>query len=668
MSDGTSPDPVWTPGPTSGEPPRIEEFRSWLARNHDVTCGDYRALHAWSVEHPERFWECLREYFDVPASGRYDRVLHDRGMPDVEWFPGLQVNYVDQVLRHADLDTPALIDESEPGGAAARTWSWSELLGQAGTLAARLREAGVEPGDRVVGYLPNIGEAVVAFLATASLGAVWSSCGQDYSAPAATERLGQLDPKVLIAADGYRYGGKESDRRMAVASLREWLPTVQATIVVSRLGLDLDGFRAITGWDEATAGAHPLEPVAVPFGHPLWVLFSSGTTGRPKGIVHGHGGVVLEHLKQMAFHLNLRPGDRYFWYTSPSWMMWNFQVAGLLVGATIVTFDGSPGHPGPDQLWELAARHRVRVLGTSPAYLQACKKAGMHPGESRDLSALEVLGATGSVLPDEVCAWAVRELDGRTAVASTTGGTDVVSAFAGFVPTEPVRPGELSVPCLGVALEAWDPRGRPVVDEVGELVVTAPIPSMPLRFWDDDGSRYRSAYFDMWPGVWRHGDWITVTRRGSVVVHGRSDSTLNRNGVRMGSSDIYQVVEKLPEITEALVLGVEYPDGGYWMPLFVVLAKEAVLDDDLRGRIRSAIRDGASPRHVPDDIIAVGGIPHTRTGKKLEVPLKRLMQGAERDAVVDPQSVDDASLLDAFTSLAAGRRAETADREDMARG
>jgi acetoacetyl-CoA synthetase len=660
--------PVWAPDRSTIEQSNIEAFRVWLQKRHNLALQDYRSLHRWSVDEPTQFWDSVKDYFGVLSTGRTGPVLLGDRMPEVRWFPATELNYADQVLRYEGTGAAAIVGEGEPGGPASHTVSWSEVRRQISAVAAYLRRLGVGKGDRVAGYLPNIPEAVIAFLATASLGAVWSSCGQDYSAPAAADRIGQLEPVVLVTADGYPYGGKLVDKRESVTSLRAALPTVRATIVVERLGLDLGDLPDATAWAEASAGRHALTPVAVPFGHPLWVLFSSGTTGRPKGIVHSHGGVLLEHLKQMAFHLDLKRGDSYFWYTSPSWMMWNFQVAGLLVGATIVTYDGSPAFPGPDALWSLAARHGVKVLGTSPAYLQACEKARVKPAENRDLGRLRILGATGSVLPPGTYSWVSQELGDRVALASMTGGTDVVSAFAGFVPTEPITAGELSVPCLGVALEAWDANGHPVTDEVGELVITRPLPSMPLHFWNDpDGSRYRDAYFATWPGIWRHGDWITVTGHGSVIVHGRSDSTLNRNGVRMGSADIYHVVEKLPEIRESLVLGIEYPNGGYWMPLFVVLADGAELDDELRRRIRMAIRDGASPKHVPDDVIAVAGIPHTRTGKKLELPLKRLMQGAALSSVVDAQLVDDAALLDVFSSIAAHEQVIRGDSKDKGR-
>ncbi|KAF0964687.1 Acetyl-coenzyme A synthetase [Rhodococcus sp. T7] len=476
---------------------------------------------------------------------------------------------------------------------------------------------------------------------------MWAACGQDYSAPAALNRLGQLEPAALITADGYRFAGKEHDRLGAVAELRAGLSPA-LTVVVPHLDADAAVDGALT-WAEAIAGGDALEPVPVPFDHPLWVVFSSGTTGLPKGIVHGHGGVLLEHVKSLALHLDIGREDIFFWYTSPSWMMWNFQTAGLLVGATIVCYDGSPSYPTPDALWALVSRLSVTVLGTSPGYVLACDKAGVIPVRDHDLSALRAVGVTGSTLPAASSLWLSENVGRGVPVVSITGGTDVVSAFIGGARTVPVWPGELSAPCLGVAVEAFDESGRPVRDEVGELVVTAPMPSMPVSFWNDpDGKRYLEAYFEVFPGVWRHGDWITITDRGTVLMHGRSDSTLNRNGIRMGSADIYQVVEKLPEVAEALVVGVDLADGGYWMPLFVVLSEGAVLDDALKQRIRGAIREQASPRHVPDDIIEAPGIPHTRTGKKLEVPLKRIFQGADAGRTVDRSAVDDPELIEWF--------------------
>ncbi|NIL73979.1 acetoacetate--CoA ligase [Rhodococcus sp. B10] len=641
-------EPQWTPSSEDIERARITDFQRVVSERHGVDTADYRELWEWSTQNVEQFWRTVWDYFDIQSDTEPTEVLASSSMPGAPWFPGVQLNYVDQVRRHSDSDRTAIVHAREDGSRA--ELSWRELARQTAAVARTLREAGVEPGDRVVGYLPNIPEAVVAFLASASVGVVWSACGQDYSASAALDRLGQLDPKVLIAADGYSYGGKYHDKRDDVAVLRDGLTTVDTVI---RVGDAVDGSLS---WEDASAGEGEWTSVPVAFDHPLWVVFSSGTTGLPKGIVHGHGGVLLEHLKAVALHSDIGSDDTFFWYTSPSWMMWNFQVAGLLVGATIVCADGSPAYPTPDALWAITAREKVTFLGTSPGYVLSCIKAESRPSRDHDLSALRAIGITGSAMPASSSLWLSDNVGRDVPVFSISGGTDVVSAFAGGVRTVPVWPGELSAPFLGVALKAFDVDGRPVTDEVGELVVTEPMPSMPVRFWNDDGSRYREAYFDAYPGVWRHGDWITLTAHGSIVVHGRSDSTLNRNGIRMGSADIYQAVEELPEIVESLVLGVERGDGGYWMPLFVVLTDGTELDDALRARINTAIREHASPRHVPDEIIAAPGVPHTRTGKKLEVPIKRLFQGGDASRTLDRTAVDAPDLVDWYVEQGRDKR------------
>lgn len=634
-----APEPQWIPSAADIDVARITDFAQRVQERHQVSFADYTELWEWSVANLEQFWQMVWEYFDISSESAPTAVLSEAGMPGAQWFSGATLNYVDQIARHAHRDTAAVRYVREDGTRSQLTWS--ELSSQVGALAHTLRDSGVVSGDRVVGYLPNIPEAVVAFLATASIGAIWSACGQDYSASAALDRLGQLNPKVLITADGYLYGGKFRDKSDDVRILRDGLAAATTIVVGGQVA------EGSIDWATATAGDHEWSPVAVPFDHPLWVVFSSGTTGLPKGIVHSHGGVLLEHLKAVALQSDIGPDDTFFWYTSPSWMMWNFQVSGLLVGSTIVCADGNPAYPAPDALWSIAADEGVTFLGTSPGYVLACIKAGAVPAREHDLSALRAVGITGSSLPPSSSMWLSDNVGRDIPVFSISGGTDVVSAFAGGVRTMPVWPGELSVPYLGVALDSYDEDGRPVLGDVGELVVTKPMPSMPVRFWNDpDGHRYRDAYFDTFPGIWRHGDWITRTERGSIVVHGRSDSTLNRNGIRMGSADIYQAVELLPEIVESLVLGVESEDGGYWMPLFVVLAEGTELDDALRKKINGVIREHASPRHVPDEIIAAPGIPHTRTGKKLEIPIKRIFQGGESAKSLDRSAVDVPELVD----------------------
>ncbi|GHF91915.1 acetoacetate--CoA ligase [Streptomyces thermodiastaticus] len=650
-----NPSPLWQPDPQRIAQARITTFQAWAAEHHGAPAeGGYPALHRWSVDEPETFWHAVTEWFDVRFSTPFTRVLGDRAMPGAQWFPGATLNYAEHALRAAATraDEPALlhVDEThEP-----RPVTWAELRRQVGSLAAELRALGVRPGDRVSGYLPNIPQAVVALLATAAVGAVWTSCAPDFGARSVLDRFQQVEPVVLFTVDGYRYGGKEHDRRAVVAELRRELPSLRAVVHIPLLGTEPPGgaleWSALTGADT--------EPVfeQVPFDHPLWVLYSSGTTGLPKAIVQSQGGILVEHLKQLGLHCDLGPEDRFFWYTSTGWMMWNFLVSGLLVGATVILYDGSAGYPDTGAQWRVAEHTAATFFGTSAAYVMACRKNEVHPARDYDLSRVRCVATTGSPLPPDGFRWLHDEVRDDLWIASVSGGTDVCSCFAGAVPTLPVYTGELQAACLGTDLQSWDPAGKPLTDEVGELVVTNPMPSMPIRFWNDpDGSRYHDSYFAMYPGVWRHGDWITLTSRGSVIIHGRSDSTLNRQGVRMGSADIYEAVERLPEIKESLVVGLEQPDGGYWMPLFVHLAPQAVLDEALVTRIKQTIREQLSPRHVPDEIIEVPGVPHTLTGKRIEVPVKRLLQGTPLDKAVNPGSVDDLDLLRFYEDLARTR-------------
>ena len=648
-------EPIWVPGPDDVESANLTHYERWLETKGLAVAGlTYEQLWRWSVEDLDRFWASLWDYFDISADGTATAV-HTGTMPHVRWFPGTELSFVEHVLRNQRAGT-AIIDarESEDGGVeVARRVSWDQLANEVARVAGVLDELGVRPGHHVVGYLPNIPEAFVAFLATASLGAIWSVCGQDYSARAAASRFEQLAPVVLVAGDGYRYGGKTHDRRGEVIELANTLDTVQSVLTVPRLGLapiDEGGFR---DWYQDSWPTKPLEPRRMPFAHPLWVLFSSGTTGRPKGIVHSTGGALLEHLKAMRLNLDLGSSDTFFWYTTTSWMVWTYQVSSLLAGATAVTFDGSPGGNQYKALWRLVELAGVTVFGTSPAQLGATRANGIVPRSDFDLSQLRALGSSGSALVAEIGVWAAHNVRPGIRVDSTTGGTDIVSAFAGGNPLVPVWAGEISMPCLGVALDAWGDDGKPVRGEVGELVVTQPMPSMPLRFVNDpDDALYRAAYFEKFPDAWTHGDWITITDRGSIIVHGRSDATLNRNGVRIGSAEIYGVVDSFAEVADSLVVGIETTGGGYWMPLFIQLVEGATETDELTKRILASIRSDVSPKHVPDEVYVVPAIPHTRTGKRLEVPVKRLLQGGQLERVIDPGAVDDVEAVKWFAHFA----------------
>jgi acetoacetyl-CoA synthetase len=640
---------LWEPSPAGIERATMTRYMRWLEAERGRSFGDYAALWEWSVAELEEFWASIWDFFEVEASAPYSQVLAERVMPGASWFEGAELNYAQHIFRgKRDADVAVLhASELRPLG----ELRWGELRDQVAAAAAGLRELGVGRGDRVVAYLPNIPEALVAFLATASIGAIWSSCSPDFGASSVVDRFAQIEPKVLFCVDGYRYNGKDFDRTDTVAGLLREMPTIERAVVVPYLerAPDLSPLRGATSWAELlTAGdGAELQFEQVPFDHPLWVLYSSGTTGLPKAIVQGHGGILLEHLKKLHLHLDAQAEDRVFWFTTTGWMMWNFLVGVLLTPASIVLYDGSPGHPDMDVLWDLAERTGMSCFGTSASYVAACMKAGVEPSANRDLGRLGAVGSTGSPLSPEGFEWVYEHVGRDTWLFSTSGGTDVCTAFVGGVPLLPVYRGELQARSLGAAVEAFDEAGNSVLDQVGELVITEPMPSMPLFLWgDEDGSRYRASYFEQFPGVWRHGDWIEITSRGTAVIYGRSDSTINRQGVRMGTSEIYRAVQAVPEVLDALVVDIPRPGTEGWMPLFVVLAQGTELDEELADQVKRRIREQCSPRHVPDAVFQVAEVPRTLSGKVLEVPVKRILTGtpaeraASRDSLANPESLD----------------------------
>ena len=632
----------------------MTRYMRWLAAERGVEASDYAELWEWSVTELEDFWASIWDYFHVESSP-YEAVLAEARDARRELVRGGELNYAEHIFRGKDPDEVAVCHASE-----LRELSeirWGELREQVAAVAEALRALGVERGDRVVAYLPNASEALIAFLASASLGAVWSSCSPDFGPGSVVDRFAQIEPKVLFAVDGYRYGGKDFDRLDTVADVAAQIPSLERIVVVPYLSPspDLsrlesrDGAAPPMTWGQLTDLGQGVELrfERVPFDHPLWVLYSSGTTGLPKAIVQGHGGILLEQLKKMNLHLDAQGGDRVFWFTTTGWMMWNFLIGVLLTPASIVLYDGSPGHPDMGVLWDLAERTGTTCFGTSASYIAACMKAGVEPGKGRDLSRLRAVGSTGSPLSPEGFEWVYEHVGRDTWLFSTSGGTDVCTAFVGGVPILPVYRGELQGRALGAKVESFDEEGNSLIDEVGELVLTEPMPSMPIFLWgDEDGSRYRASYFDMYPGVWRHGDWIEITSRGTAIIYGRSDSTINRQGVRMGTSEIYRAVQAVPEVVDALVVDIPREGTEGWMPLFVVLAEGEELDDDVVDRIKKGIREQCSPRHVPNEVYAIDEVPRTLSGKVLEVPVKRILMGesvdraASRDSLANPESLD----------------------------
>ncbi|HEY3960636.1 MAG TPA: acetoacetate--CoA ligase [Solirubrobacteraceae bacterium] len=698
MSNAAQPDPLWQPSAADVECAEMTRFMRWAGERRGQELSDYAELWRWSVEEIEDFWAAIWDFFGVRASRPYEQVLSSRRMPGARWFDGAELNYTENMLlRDRDPGELAVLHASELRELGSLTWG--ELSARVAAVAGGLRALGVQRGDRVVAYMPNIPETLIAFLATASIGAIWSSAAPEFGARSVIDRFAQIEPKVLLAVDGYRHGGKDFDRTAVVSGILRELPTVEHVVFLPYLHVDAasegtavepstgsaadPGLGAVEvgessgaheragnegsisgghgparlSWDELLARGAGVELrfEQVPFDHPLWVLYSSGTTGLPKAIVHGHGGILLEQLKKSNLHLDLRRGDRMFWFTTTGWMMWNFLIGCLLSDAAIVLYDGSPGHPDLGVLWKLAEQTSMTCMGVSAGLLASSEKAGVEPGRDYDLGALRAIGSTGSPLAPESFKWVYEHVRTDLWLFSTSGGTDVCTAFVGGCPLLPVYEGELQSRGLGCAVEAWDEHGNTVVDEVGELVLTQPLPSMPLFLWgDEDGERLRESYFSVYPHIWRHGDWVRITPRGGAVIYGRSDSTINRQGVRMGTSEIYRAADAVPEVVDALVVDIPRGPNGdeLWMVLFVVLEPGATLDDELTAQVKRRIREDCSPRHVPNEIRQIELVPRTLSGKVLEVPVKRILMGAAPHEAASVDSLADPSSLDYFVELA----------------
>jgi acetoacetyl-CoA synthetase len=641
---------LWEPSEARRDASRLKHFMGWLGRDQGRTFESYDELWRWSVAEVGEFWRAIARYFDVRLSGQLEPALEGR-MPDAHWFPGAQLNYAEHLLRRQD-EHLAIVARAEDGSR--RALSYRELGEQVARARTGLLRAGVKRGDRVAAVLPNGPEAIIGVLACASLGAVWSSAAPEFGVKSVLDRFQQIEPTVLLACDGYRYGGKTFDRSAELRSIAEALPALRGLFVLGdaeRVGRA--GAVTAAPWSELVAEQGPLEAEQVPFEHPLWILYSSGTTGLPKPIVQGHGGILLEHLKALALHMDLGESDRFFWFSTTGWMMWNMVVSGLGVGSTLVLYDGSPAVPGLSALWKLAEGEQISYFGTSAPFLLACKKAGLVPKDVAKLGTLRSIGTTGAPLPSDGFKWVYENVASDVQLGSVSGGTDVCTAFVLSCPLLPVKAGQIQCPGLGAKIESWDDAGRPLVGEVGELVLTEPLPSMPIGFWNDpERERFKASYFGMYPGVWRHGDWIKLNPDQSSVIYGRSDSTLNRGGVRMGTSDFYRVVEGLPEVADSLVVdtgSLENAVGRMW--LFLVLREGVELDSALKRRIKDALKTELSPRHVPDELRAVAAIPRTLNGKKLEVPVKRILLGADPEKVASRDTLANPDALDALVAL-----------------
>lgn len=642
---------LWTPGTVFQHSSHLAAYINWLNEKKGLSFSSYDQLWEWSVSETRDFWESVYHYFEVISHSSYSEVHSDDPMPDTRWFEGATINYAEHIFRNASTDYPAIIFKSEEQET--MEISWQELIQQVSSLAAYFRSLGVQPGDRVAAFIPNIPEATVAFLATCAIGAVWSSCSPDFGINSVVDRFQQIKPVVFITVDGYTYGGRRFDRRETVREIIYQLPSVKQIIQIPYLS-DRDFIVGGADWRDVTSMKRKqLTFTPVPFNHPIWILFSSGTTGKPKAITHSQGGVLLEHLKYTAFHNDVKRGERYFWYTTTGWMMWNFVQATLLAGATIVLYDGSPAYPDLKVLWQLAADEGINHFGTSAPFIVASLKAGLSPGKELDLSALRSVSSTGSPLPPEGFDWVYDAVKRDVWLCSMSGGTDVCSAFVGGCPSEPVYAGEIQRRALGCAMYAYNDHGQPVEGEVGEMVITKPMPSMPVFFWNDPEKRkYKESYFELFPQVWRHGDWLLITERNTLIIKGRSDAILNRHGIRIGTAEIYQSVNKVKPIKDSLVVNLEREGGQHFMPLFVVMNEGQAFTPEIEQAVANQLRTDFSPRHVPDAFIVVKDLPYTISGKKMETPVKRILMGMAVEQAANIGAMKNPEALDFFIQYA----------------
>jgi acetoacetyl-CoA synthetase len=652
MSKTSFPEILWSPTEEFIRNSNLYKFQKWLETNEHLSFDNYHALWLWSVANPAKFWELICRYFAVNFSVPYEEVLAEEKMPFAPWFIGSTLNYAEHIFKHYSDERPAIIFASEKLEAV--EIPWAEMKSQVASLSYYFRELGIKPGDRIAAFLPNIPEATYAFLAAASIGAVWSSCSPDFGVNSVVDRFQQIEPKLLIAVDGYHYSGKAFDKKEAVKALAENITSIESVLLVPYLNPETkaEEINPITVlWNNAFRLSKDLKFQEVPFNHPLYILYSSGTTGIPKALTHSHGGNLLEHLKYLHLHNDVHPGERFFWFSTTGWMMWNFVHASLLAGSVIVLYDGNPGYPDLNRLWKLAEVTDIAHFGTSAPYLIACMKAGIKPKESFDLKSLRSIGSTGSPLPPEAFTYVYESIKKDVWLCSMAGGTDVCTAWVGGCPTLPVFKGEIQARSLGAALYAWNEMGKEVINEVGEMVVTKPMPSMPVFFWNDaDGKKYLSSYFETYPGVWRHGDWVKITDRQSVVILGRSDATLNRQGVRIGTAEVYRTLDKIDELKDSLIVSLEFDDGTDYMPLFVQLPEGKLLNEDLKQKIKTALRTQNSPRHVPDEILQVPDIPYTISGKKMETPVKKILMSKDLSKFTNIDSMKNPDSLEFFAT------------------